>query len=147
MVTRKWIEHNFISLYFRFVHVDERWCHTSYRGCLSFLRFFKMGDYNLSTLSMNTYFLENGVKICEQQKEAMLICQLGIYYIYIANITKGMASGSCKWLEKYLFTNIWIRVDEASKLSWLHHWLSCTVSTTDIFGRKKANSIWVRASQ
>ena len=68
----------------------------SYGGCLSFLLFFKMGENNLSTLSMNTYFLENRVKICEQQKEAMLICQLGIYYIYIANITKGMASGSCK---------------------------------------------------
>ena len=73
----------------RFVHVDERWCHTSYRGCRSFLRFFKMGENNLSTLSMDTYFLENGVKISEQQKETRLICQLGIYtYIYILLILR-----------------------------------------------------------
>ena len=41
----------------------------------------------------------------------------------------------------YVFTNIRIRVSEASKASWLHQWLSSKVSTTDIFGRKNANSI------
>lgn len=131
----------------RFVHVDERWYHTSYRGSLSFLRFFKMDENNLSTLIMDTYFLENGVKISEQQKEARLICQLGVYIYFLLTLRKAGFRVLQMTGKISVFPNIWIRVDEASKLSWLHHWLSCTVSTTDIFGRKEANSIWVRASQ
>ena len=111
MVTRKWIEHNFISLYFRFVHVDERWCHTSYRGCLSFLRFFKMGDYNLSTLSMNTYFWKTEWKYANNRKKQCWFVSWE-YTIYILLILRkawlqGLANdwkNICSQISGYVWT-------------------------------------------
>ena len=42
---------------------------------------------------MDTYFLENGVKISEQRKEARLICQLGIYIYILLILQKAWLQG------------------------------------------------------
>ena len=61
---------------------------------------------------MDTYFLENGVKISEQQKEARLICQLGTYIFWLI---KRHGFRVLQMTGKiYVFTNIRTSVNEAS---------------------------------
>ena len=101
-----------------------------------FCFFLKMGENNSSTLRMDASFLENGVKISNnRKKQGWFVSWEYIYFLLIHGFRDLQMTGKI-----YVFTNIRIRVNGASKASWLHHCLSSKVSTTDIFGRKNANS-------
>ena len=108
-----------------------------------------MMSYVIPGLSLVFAFLQNGrkqfeyvkygyilfgkrsenIRTTERNKADLSVGNIYIY-IYFANITKGMASGSGKWLEKYLFSQIsgyvWTRRQNypgcITGLVRVHHW-------------------------
>ena len=71
---------------------------------------------------MDTYFLENGVKISEQQKEARLICQLGTYIFWLI-LRKAWLQGLANDWKNICFHKHPDKCERGVKTILFHHWL------------------------